>query len=1195
MSAQLLGNRYTLGSKLGAGGMGTVFRSIDTTSNNVVAIKVLKEDSVAQSPEIIERFQREADALRVLNHPNIVKVLDTFEVDEKRYIVMECVEGGSLYDLLKQKKRLSVNQALEISLDLADALTRAHRLKIIHRDLKPGNILLASDGSPRLTDFGIAHMGKKERVTQTGVAIGTPDYLSPEMLNGANVDERADIWAFGVLLYEMLVGKRPFRGDTLTQLLTAILTQPVPDLEIERPDLPIALIDLIYRMLEKDHDSRIPSVRLIGAELENILRTGGKKTTSTSFDNFRLERATPSNNSVFQQSTTMGSAPPNNLPAETTPFVGRENELIELGVLLNEPDVRMITIVGAGGMGKSRLSLQVAHEQLRRFEHGVIAVWLAAISNEEDIVTNIAEALGFTFDGGSRSPLNQILDYLHEKQMLLIMDNFEHVIDSASIVSDILAAAPGVKIIATSRERLNLSGEHVYHLESMDYPETDTTTNADEFSAVQLFLQSARRTRPDFELTEENIPHIARISRMVQGVPLAILLAAAWVESLTVEEIAEEISDSYDFLESELRDLPERHRSIRAVFEYSWNLLSDKERNVFVKFAIFRGGFDRDAGRKITGASLRDLTSLVNKSLLRRDPLSGRYYLHIMLRQYADEALEQNHALRDEINKAHAEYYAKLLHGLEPQFNTTKESTATKTIELELDNIRVAYKWLVENRQWQTIHLMVESMLNFYVARSMLREGVDKFHQLAEAVKTDNMSDPQLFWRARLRELLLSSRGGRYDNVWEGSGEAYEYFYQNNMLVDAITALNNMSYSRMMQGRYDESKHHAGSAIVLAQEINDENGYFTGMGHLGYVEYLQGNYDEALKIYMEIHPDSEQLQHRSPIGKAFGYNNIGEIYMAMSRLNEALDMFRNAHEIFKQGAHRRGTAFTLNNIAGIYTIRGEFQEAEEIFTQAYLLNKEIGDRSGIAHSISALGNIASFKGDFNAAHDYYTQALDIRRQSGELRGVADSLTDLGNIAFALKNMESMIDYYNQALEIRREIGDREGLAKSLAWLGIGEALGYGDTEKANERFNEAYKIAEDVGTQFVINLVTVARGELALGEERFDQARAYFTEALNSSTNAGLKQMQVFAVCGLLTTKINQGMLEEQDYQRSLEVLHSLKHLRKNIINGMIEEQMQFIDDFLRREMPEEDYRAIVDGQPIAFEHTIQQFCDGVI
>lgn len=275
---KLIANRYALGSLIGQGGMGAVYQGVDTRNNQPVAIKLLMQDMISNhGDEAIERFRREVEALRRLDHPNIIKLLGTAREGNHYYIVMEYAAGGSLAEVLHQRGPLAVEWTLQVALDLVDALTRAHRLNIIHRDLKPDNVLLTKDGIPRLTDFGVARIGDRTRLTQSGYIVGTGCYLSPEACRGYGLDGRADIWAFGVMLYEMLAGQLPFKGDNPAALITAILMEDAPDIREVRPDAPAPLAKLIQQMLVKNRDERITSIRLVGAHLEAIANGGELK------------------------------------------------------------------------------------------------------------------------------------------------------------------------------------------------------------------------------------------------------------------------------------------------------------------------------------------------------------------------------------------------------------------------------------------------------------------------------------------------------------------------------------------------------------------------------------------------------------------------------------------------------------------------------------------------------------------------------------------------------------------------------------------------------------------------------------------------------------------------------------------------------------------------------------------------------
>ncbi|MCB0124802.1 MAG: AAA family ATPase, partial [Caldilineaceae bacterium] len=346
------------------------------------------------------------------------------------------------------------------------------------------------------------------------------------------------------------------------------------------------------------------------------------------------------------------------LPSQTTPFIGRQYEVADLTRLLAEPEVHLVTILAPGGMGKTRLSLAVAERQIKRFRDGVFFVPLAPLSSPDDIVTTIAEQLDFSF-GGSTPPKQQLLDYFRERQILLVLDNFEHLLEGAPLVTDLLRAAPDLKVLATSREKLNLSGETTYLLAGLHFPTWESLEDLLEYDAIRLFIGSARRVRPDFTLQPQDFDDLARICRLTAGMPLAIVLAAGWLDLLSLAQVAAEIQRGLDILETEQRDVPERQRSMRATFSYSWERLSEVERQVFMKLAVCRGGFSLEAAEVVAGADLRTLRRLAGKSLV-QIVSDGRYAVHELLRQYSAEKLRQS-AAADTVRQAHSRYYLAFL------------------------------------------------------------------------------------------------------------------------------------------------------------------------------------------------------------------------------------------------------------------------------------------------------------------------------------------------------------------------------------------------------------------------------------------------------------------------------------------------------------------------------------------------------
>lgn len=950
MAARLVANRYLFAQKIGSGGMGDVFQGIDQRTDSPVAIKVLKPELATQ--EMITRFMREGEALRKLNHPNIVALLDAVHEDDQNYLIMELVTGGALDEILTKTPRLPIPQVLNIALDLADALTRAHRLNIIHRDIKPANVLMAEDGMPRLTDFGIARV-IGSNITETGSILGTAAYIAPEVLQGDVADARADIWALGVVFFEMLAGKRPFTADNAGSLIYAILAEPTPDLEALRPDAPPPLIDLIYRMMAKDPQGRIPSMRLVGAELEAILSGDlvGILDDLTPFrsagnDGFSTRFSTPSPAGSGRRNLR------NNLPIQVTPFVGREEELIELERLLRDMTARLLTILAPGGMGKTRLALELAGHMLRGgggnngggdsthhdetlFENGLYFVDLAPLTSADHILQAVGEAVDYAFQQDNRDPEQQLMDFLREKNMLLIMDNFEHVTDGRALVQAILTAAPRVKILVTSREKLNLSAETVFILSGMDFPQWETPEDALEFGAVQLFMQSANRVRSDFELQTDDLAYVARICRMVQGTPLGILLAAAWLEALSPKEIAEEIGRSLDFLETEMHDLPERQRSLRAVFEYSWALLTDDERQLFAQLSIFRGGFTRDAAQTITKTSLRTLTVMVNKSLLRRDTVTGRYEVHELLRQYAEEKLKAvGESIVQAIYESHSGYYADVLVQLTPRLKGHGQLEALNLIETDFENVRTAWDFMVNRKHDEGVYRCIEGLYLFLTFRNRFMDG------------------EQLFGLAR--------------RVWPATG--------NNPPLIAGQVL-----VRFPETPSPLEQFRRGLAIAQQQGDAYEIAFCQRLvGH--WLSHTEFNQDEGIPLL------KASLQGYQALGDKFYTaqvsDDLGWSYSLQLDTANQTPLVQQSLELRREIGDKIGMANALRNIGGsaggYFDPRGVafayWQEAKEI-------SYEMHDRLGIAWNTSLQGANLVFTGEFAQAEalldEAYPHASDI--------------------------------------------------------------------------------------------------------------------------------------------------------------------------------------------------------------------------
>lgn len=451
------------------------------------------------------------------------------------------------------------------------------------------------------------------------------------------------------------------------------------------------------------------------------------------------------------------------LPPPQTPFIGREKELSTLIAYLSDPECRLITITGLGGMGKSRLALQAgrraANERARMFLHGVAFVPLVGADTPEHVVAAIAQALEFTFSGGE-TPHTQLLGYLQEKEVLLILDSFEHLIGdrSAVLLSTILESAPDVTLLVTSRARLHMRSEYLLPLGGLHVPDVDEASrmpaqpDVEQGGAPHLFADAMKRMQPDLVLTEADVRGIIDICRMLDGMPLAIELAAAWTDTLSLTEIGVRVQQSLDFLRRDRPDTPARHRSVRAVLDGSWRRLSTDEQRVMAELSILRGGFTRQAAESVTGVSLPLLSRLVSYSFVHYDRARGRYQIHELLRQYSAEKLVTQSAESSSatevanVRSRHSDYYCVRMQSLEANLWSTREEDALDEIDADFENIRSAWHWAADRGNVTQLDQAARVLHQYLSRRGLYEEGAAMFQAAIRAVR-------RWLW-THLRELL---------------------------------------------------------------------------------------------------------------------------------------------------------------------------------------------------------------------------------------------------------------------------------------------------------------------------------------------------------------------------------------------------------------------------------------------------------
>ncbi len=1033
----ILAERYRIDRVIGHGGMGDIYLGTDLEQDQLVAIKHLKRELIEMDKDVVDRFLRESEIQKKLKHPSVVNVHNAFSYDDDYFIVMDYVSGGTLSTQIKETyaEGMPIDYALELSAQLAGALQLAHEKGVIHRDLKPANVLMSAEGKALLTDFGAARIEEAQKLTVTGMVIGTYAYMSPESCRGETVDGRADVWSFGVMLFEMLTGVRPFGQSNPMQLMLAIMREPPADIQRINPDIPDQLADLIYRMLAKDINRRIPSMALIKNELSHMLEDGVLATHHSSV-----------HTNFFMVPGELLAAREVSLP-EFGPLIGRESERDQLVELIKKADSKLVTLQGSGGIGKTHLAVEVAKLVDGHFDDGLYFVDLTNTKQADHVIAAIAAALNFQFFG-SETPLQQLSNYLTNKNLLLIIDNFEQVVSGAELLSTILKDSPEIQIVLTSRERVNLRDELTITLDGL--PQDD---------AYSLFIQTARRLRSDFSPSADGREAIGQICKMIDGLPLAIELAAGWVNMLTPGEIVEEMAEGIDFLETTMRDVPERHRSIRAISENSWKLMSDSEREALRRLSVFRGGFRRDAVRKVVGASLLTLNSLIDKSLLRRSPESGLYSMQELLRLFAAEKLDEVPAERKEVREAHARHYFAWLKTLAPELIGGGQVEALGRIDRRLGNIQAALNTAISMRDEGLIEIWIDSMYWFYLMRGRQQEGVEAIRRatFASTMTTANgLVQVKMMTRlgaysrfigefdsaqAILQEGLKLAREIEVDEeiafalvqlgavrpdqvespaMWQ---EAYQLTQKmgGGWLMAEIS--NWLAYSNFEMGNIPDALEWLEKGMEERRRLQDSYGLAIILTNLGYVNMQMGDLSKAKKYLQEGLEINTRIGNFNGIGAA--WNNLAYIALGEGHIDEAEDAANQALIYYDQSGNQRGRGEALGNLIGVALHNKDFDTADDICLQCIKLFRSM-DLS-VRPFIKEQGRIALAQNDLTRAQKYFVEALNGATNSSLILNVFGSYGELllksGEPALAAKLLDFVISHSNTEPEVRDRAKD----------------------------------------------------------------------------------------------------------------------------------------------------------------------------
>ncbi len=693
-----------------------------------------------------------------------------------------------------------------------------------------------------------------------------------------------------------------------------------------------------------------------------------------------------------------------NFPVQLSPFVGRERELAELGQLIVDPGCRLITLVGTGGIGKTRLAIQAAEQHSDEFTHGSVFISLASIGSIEAVIPAIANGLGFTFTGSS-DPKLQLLNYLREKHILMVLDNVEHLLVDAApqstftdLLIEILQSAAKVKLLITSREVMKLQGEYSFEIQGLSVPQPEQLNGLDKYSAVSLFVQRAAQARPGFELNAENKIGVLRVCQLVEGLPLAIELAAVWVRLLSPMEIAHEIEISLDFLSTQMRNLPQRHQSMRAVFDHSWQLLTEDEQRVLRQMSVFHGSFTREAAKAIVYAGLDLLSTLVAKSLLRRTG-EGRYSLHELVHQYSAAHLAQVPEEEKEALDRHSAYYTEYVASMESKLKGSELVLARAAIDADIDNIRSGWRRAVKLGHIADVRKPIKAFWCFYDMRGWYQEAEANFTWASEEIDA---------------ALHL---------VGETDGSAVS-------LRDYLRGMGGWFHLR--RGKLDEAEKLLQSSLDSLRSFGASAELTDVLYYAGAFAWMTGDYPRAKAYMLDELVMAEKIGGPWDIGQAS--IGLGLVTQSTGEYEEAQLHWQRALEMHRSIGDQRGTAFVLNFSCILKRTIGAYAEAQASLRECLALSNAVGDRLIYGMAMSQLGLVTQALGHHVEAVNILDESVSLLRELDEFWSLLHALLGLGEATLSTGDPSAAHAAYHEALQMAWQ---RQALPEVLeAMMGI---------------------------------------------------------------------------------------------------------------------------------------------------------------
>lgn len=1016
----LLQNRYRIVRLIGQGGMGAVYEAVDQRLAHTVALKqITRGDATA--------FEREARLLARLRHPALPSVTDHFVDDIGQFLVMDFIPGDDLAKVwLQRKAPFTLEEVLAWGDQLLTVLEYLHTQTppVIHRDIKPANLKLTDQGQLILLDFGLAK-GKSGETSepQKSAAGYTLCYAAPEQIRSEGTDARSDLYSVAATVYHLLTGTRP--PDAIQRAVTVAGGQPDPLFSPQHAAT--ALSPVLTTILQKAMAFN-PAERFGDAATFRLaLRSAGP-----------AEATQPLLAPVQLVATPLSPPIPNNLPARLTSLVGRDAEITALRQLLARPDVRLITLTGAGGSGKTSLAVAVARALCNdtaqpAFPDGIYFVNLAPIYDHALIASTIAQVLEVKEEVG-QPLLTSLQEQLRARQTLLVLDNFEQIVAAAPMISELLTTCAGMKIIVTSREVLRIRGEHEYSVPLLAFPKPDgahTATALATYAAVQLFVQRAQAIKPNFILDDTNATTVAEICMRLDGLPLAIELAAARIKVLSPQHILQRLSTStggrFHLLRSGARDMDDRQRTLYDAIRWSYELLNEADQALFRSLAIFVDSFSLEAAEAVFGNNnnrtidvLDGLSSLVDKSLLRQIEQVAdepRFTMLETIREYGVATLVETGEF-EATRYAHAEYYLAFVQTAETHFFSDALNDWLDRVQAELGNIRAVLAW-GKNEEKATAHaLQIAGLLwRFWTIRGHCTEGFEWLDALL--VKGRHLS-------AATRHFALHTAG--HLALDQGNHVKAREFYEE--CLTASQAIGNAHVAAHMhnslgnlifrEGDYRLATEFYKTAYQSHWERNRKWPAAISLSNLGTVAHIQGNFAEAKSYYQESLSIFQSLGERQQTADRLC--DLGRLAQDEANYQEAGQLFEAALALFRQLDDKRGVAAALVGQSEVARWHGDYQQAATMLQESLSLLQPINNKVGIADLHYQAGKVAFAQGAYGEAHTHYQESFAIHRRSGDQRLMALIAEAFATVAIAEQKITQGIRLFSAAAALRQRLG-----------------------------------------------------------------------------------------------------------------------------------------------------------------------------